>query len=425
MNSNDNNNNNSNVNNIFCNATLSIGNKSGTPDYVVSLGELCSIDSIQSNINTVSIPYNDREEMDYTTTSALYKLITNSNVTTLRHVQSLSMKLPDNLTCISFDIHFNEPLTAGFLPASLKILKLGPSFNQVFGIGQLPNTLEELELNYRYNQPIQPGALPPSLKILKLNHLFKHELEVGSLPPKLEVLHYSGHDIVIKETGVLPNTLYTLTNAPVSWIAAIRLLPNIKGLKFYQNESVPIFDLDQLPPNLTRLSINTVNTTLKSRMPSTITHLNICYTNYDIDEIFPERSQYHFTKLILSGTKQDDISHLKIRELKLRFTGDDDDDVSLKLIKIPFGVKLLTLDSSLRIDDPSSIPSSVTTITVAKPSSIKRLDLLPSTVKELITSEQGINLLKEIIPSSIEKLIVSGSLTNIPNTYKSGCNDDQ
>ncbi|EFA76680.1 hypothetical protein PPL_09430 [Heterostelium album PN500] len=252
-------------------------------DYYIELNKLPLI----YNSIRISLP----QEHSYF--EEIYRLIPLSNITTLKKCQTLRYRLPENLTSISFFQKFNEPLLPGYLPANLKILSFKYTiFNQPIKVGILPNILEKLILDRGFRQPLEPGVLPTSLKYLTYHGIF---FKVESLPPNLEVFKYYGRSL-LKENDVLPMTLHTLT-APSSWLPAIKSLPNLKSLSLtfshYDDETI---DLGYLPSSLTQLEIEKGR--YISTMPPSIKRLDLLHAEYDIDEIFKDRSQYQFDYLL-------------------------------------------------------------------------------------------------------------------------------
>ena len=70
---------------------------------------------------------------------------------------------------LAFGYHYNQPLTVGALPASLRRLVFGAhesgSFNQILCRGILSPSLTQLVLGERFNQCLLPGVLPDGVGI--------------------------------------------------------------------------------------------------------------------------------------------------------------------------------------------------------------------------------------------------------------------
>ncbi|EFA79038.1 hypothetical protein PPL_08508 [Heterostelium album PN500] len=144
---------------------------------------------------------------------------------------------------------------------------------------------------------------------------YSQTLQVGSLPPNLKVLVHLGKS-KISSDGVLPQSLCTL-KSPISWIPFIKSLNNLTTLTLYQSDnSIITIDLSELPDSLTSLKILYFCRLISTLSPS-IRYLDIHQTQYDIDEIFKNRSQYHFERLTINGYKQESLDNMKTRELKI------------------------------------------------------------------------------------------------------------
>ncbi|EFA77899.1 hypothetical protein PPL_09399 [Heterostelium album PN500] len=205
----------------------------GIYDHIVDLDSIESIDEIDQNIVKASmsiyLQYGvDKSDKLFT---RLYDLIGKSNVTSIEECRTLKHRIPTNITSLSFEHFFNEPLFKGCFPPNLKKLKLHGNFNQVIEVGVLPDTLESFEI-FTLSQILEPGVLPTSLKVFKILDLAPDNyLKVGSLPPNLEEFVHHGRDIYI-DSNVLPNSLIKLHNAPVSWMMSIKNLENLRSLNF-------------------------------------------------------------------------------------------------------------------------------------------------------------------------------------------------
>ncbi|EFA77901.1 hypothetical protein PPL_09401 [Heterostelium album PN500] len=174
------------------------------------------------------LQYGDKSDKLFT---RLYDLIGQSKVTSIKECMTLKHRIPTNITSLSFEHFFNEPLFKGCFPPNLEKLKLHGNFNQRIEVGALPDTLESFEVN-TLNQILEPGVLPTSLKVFKiLEYAPNNYLKVGSLTPNLQEFVHHGKDIYI-DSNVLPNSLIKLHNAPVSWMMSIKNLENLRSLNF-------------------------------------------------------------------------------------------------------------------------------------------------------------------------------------------------
>ncbi|EFA80618.1 hypothetical protein PPL_06557 [Heterostelium album PN500] len=262
--------------------------------------------------------------------------------------------LPENITSLSFSSSFNEPLEASQLPPHLKCLKLHLTYLE-HGIrpGVLPITLESLYLSGSLVHPLEPGVLPSSLKYLSFES--DHILKVGSLPPNLEEFTFGRIDSSRKpsrvDDGVLPLTLRKLT-APVSWLPSIKSLSNLKSLTLQDADKDKI-DLSYLPCSLTELNILSGGQ-LISTMPPTIRYLDLIDTPFDTDEIFIDRSQYHFEYLSVNESKVESLQEffldtqtlpITLQELEIDDYYKNDRDIILNSNDFPSSLQSLKIPS--------------------------------------------------------------------------------
>ncbi|EFA80619.1 hypothetical protein PPL_06558 [Heterostelium album PN500] len=342
-------------------------------------------------------------------------MILNSNVVKLKGISSLPSALPVNLTSITFGAEFDDALLAGYLPPNLKKLKFSWDciFNQPIRSGVLPNTLEKLSFSEYFNQALEPNVLPSSLTYLELGYDYSHTLQVGSLPPNLRVLIHHGFSEI--SNGVLPKSLCTLKGAALSWIPFIKPLPNLTALSFFHVTTNITLDLSNLPASLTSLDIN-ATCRLTSTVSPSIKHLNLTGLSYDIDEIFKDRSQYHFEELSVDAFKQESLDNLKIKELILRFP------VNVRqgtLRDIPCGVETLNFGTNQQIKirtKQNEFPSSLRKIIFQNCSTISSLDFqIPNTIEEVVIQEilyvdNGYPFTSELIPNSVKSMTVPSSM---------------
>lgn len=109
------------------------------------------------------------------------------------------------LEVLEFDMTFDQELTPGILPETLKKLNLGRSFNSKINKGVLPPMLKELEIGSLYNQAFEQDVLPNSIESLKIGVAFNQPIEEKTMPSSLKILHlgvlctggiYSKKDII-------------------------------------------------------------------------------------------------------------------------------------------------------------------------------------------------------------------------------------
>ncbi|EFA77921.1 hypothetical protein PPL_08563 [Heterostelium album PN500] len=357
-------------------------------DYIISPKKLQDIDTIESNIYLVKIPY----YVENTSLERFYEIIAKSNVMKLKGWKTTSHKLPQSLTSLRFTKAFDEPLEPGYLPPNLKSIRFY-YFGRPIQSGVFPLSLRKLVFGNSFNQPLGPGILPASLEILKFKGtLFTQGFQLGSLPPNLKTLVYSGHDIEIDE-GVLPDSIYTLRYVPPLWISSIRSLSNLRSLTFYlpDDSSNHQISLSDLPTSLTALYTNS-SVELKSTLHPSIKYLDISYSKYDVDEIFKYRSTYQFELLSVDGSKLESLENLKIKRLAMPCSSK-----KYQMREIPHGIKELELGQSY-----SSF-----------------LDSLPTSVKKLTVSH--ISQIDSNIVDSINELVVKNirqNYTAIPFRFK-------
>ncbi|EFA80597.1 hypothetical protein PPL_06536 [Heterostelium album PN500] len=370
------------------------------------------IDIITPNISTVKID----QKLGKKHTENLYRMISDSKVYNLKGISRLSSVLPVNLTSITFHYEFNKVLLAGYLPPKLKKLKFDTNsyFNQTISAGVLPNTLKKLKFGECFDQVLEPHVLPSSLTYLELGYNYTQTLQVGSLPPNLLVFNHYGEIISEISDGVLPQSLCTLQSVPLSWIPFIKSLNNLTKLKLYQSDnSIVTIDLSDLPGSLTDLAIY-ASCHLTSSLSPSIRYLDIHETEYDIDEIFKDRSQYHFERLCVDGNKQESLDNLKINELRLEF-----DKRESILRYIPFGVESLFIGHqnfefyTIPKLNLNGIPSSVKKITFQSNILFNQLDFeIPNNVEEVMIQNIYLDdqFSSEWIPNSVKSLTIPSNL---------------
>ena len=134
---------------------------------------------------------------------------------------------------------FNQPLSAGVLPAGLRRLHVGDTWNHPLTPGALPPQLEQLTHRYAFNHPLGPRrhsfppsrtcagsiphgvlhlqipdcynhTLPPdvlhtSLRELAFSQSFAHPLQSGSLPDGLQVVAF--HERSAFQHALLPGVI--------------------------------------------------------------------------------------------------------------------------------------------------------------------------------------------------------------------------
>ncbi|EFA77518.1 hypothetical protein PPL_12120 [Heterostelium album PN500] len=211
-----------------------------------------------------------------------------------------------NVTEINFGNEFNQILSIGVLPESLKSLVFGYKFNQILSVGVLPKSLLTLKLGCSFNQILPVGVLPESLKSLRFESAFNQILSVGVLPESLQSLVFGGEFNQILSVGVLPKSLLTLSlgysfNQILSVVGVLpeslesltmkRYNHRIKRgvLQVYESENEA-----QILKPIESLIIGAVNDFMKSKLPSDLKFLSIG----------PTFSEYIFEAYILTNSHE-------------------------------------------------------------------------------------------------------------------------
>ncbi|EFA77461.1 FNIP repeat-containing protein [Heterostelium album PN500] len=161
-----------------------------------------------------------------------------------------------NVTEINFGNDFNQILSVGVLPKSLKSLVFGYSFNQILSVvGVLPESLESLEFRDEFNQILSVGVLPESLESLVFGDRFNQILSVGVLPESLESLVFGDRfNQKLSIVGVLPESLESLVfGNRFNQILSVGVLPKSLELLSFGNRFNQILSVDVLPESLKSL----------------------------------------------------------------------------------------------------------------------------------------------------------------------------
>ncbi|EFA77172.1 hypothetical protein PPL_12380 [Heterostelium album PN500] len=336
----------------------------------------------------------------------LYQLIGDSNVTKIEGWNSATHRLPQSLVSLSFSFYFNEPLARGYLPAGLKKIDFNDSFNQRLSPDILPPGLKSVRFGDDFQEDMDPGLFPESVEKLNLS-FYKKQLKPGVLPPNLKVLDTSsyftvdGQPIAI-ERETLPNSLHTIKYLSSTWIPVIRSLPNIQTLIFVDvtNENVN-FELDQLPPTVTNISIDSVYT-VSGALPTSVKHLFIKDCEYSFDDIFPvsTRHLYDLERLGISQQESQLLPvNLKVRILKIFNVFDLTKDA------IPFGVETVDFRNSVITDDTTTpLPSSIKTLKATHQSILGQIKTIPDSVETLKIRFMDGNPFPDVIKDNVRSL---------------------
>lgn len=140
-----------------------------------------------------------------------------------RKPELIPSHLPDSLTSLTLRNHV--VLAPDSLPRNLKHLCLsGLKFASIDNV--FPSGLVSLEV-LAFDDELTPGFLPPSLRILRIE-LFNKQLQVGALPPSLRILSLPNYNNSICE-AILPSKLEKLSLAAFNRHITPGVLP--AGLK--------------------------------------------------------------------------------------------------------------------------------------------------------------------------------------------------
>ncbi|GAM28966.1 hypothetical protein SAMD00019534_121420 [Acytostelium subglobosum LB1] len=193
----------------------------------------------------------------------------------------------------------------GDLPPGLVYLDLGHSFNQSITPGTLPTTLKNLV--YNSTHPIRSRALPASLETLELGLRYNHPLDNGVLPQTIKSLLFVRlEDVEDADDDVLPGQLF---NHPLgilpSSLTDLRLPPQYGHAVVH----APLKSVLLTAPNLHRFARNTY---------PNITSLDVT----DVVNVSAITSQTYpsIRKLNLSRNSSDD---------------DDDENIVIDLSSLP------------------------------------------------------------------------------------------
>lgn len=96
--------------------------------------------------------------------------------------------IPDSVTHLRFDEHFDSEVLPGVIPNSVINLRFGSCFNQNISPRSIPSSVVRLRLGSSFNQIIKPGTLPDSLVDLTFGDAFNRSLGHGVLPPSLKTI---------------------------------------------------------------------------------------------------------------------------------------------------------------------------------------------------------------------------------------------
>ncbi|EFA78724.1 hypothetical protein PPL_08185 [Heterostelium album PN500] len=297
---------------------------------------------------------------------------------------------PEGIRKINLGYNFNQPLEAGHLPSTLKYLGLGDLFDHAIAPGTLPSGLEHLYFGFVYNQPFEAGSLPDSLRILRLSSKFNQPLGRDVLPPLLNDLEICRN--FKSSLHSLPASLEKLKfhNFSNLWIPKIQSLSNLKYLMLIGEDTFELNPGD-LPENIESLSLHKC-TIHGSAIPKSVKSLNISFTEYLYEEIFPVGVNFHFEELVIGNVKLDkhSLDNVKINQLCLDHYFHDLEEGS-----IPHGIETVSLGHNINLAIPPGV--------------------LPNSVKQLVLADtyEADSLKRGSIPPSVENLSLKSYFANM------------
>ena len=86
------------------------------------------------------------------------------------------------ITHLTFESSFNEPIPSGIIPISVTHLTFGFFFNQPLIMGVIPASVIYLTFGWDFNQPLTIGVIPVSVTHLTFGDCFNQPLTIGIIP---------------------------------------------------------------------------------------------------------------------------------------------------------------------------------------------------------------------------------------------------
>lgn len=124
--------------------------------------------------------------------------------------------IPPGVRYLDLGFRFNQPLTPGVLPNTLRELLVSTCYNQALQAGSLPDRLKVLafelhEDNFKFppsafQQQLLPGLIPPSVVAIRMSRGYKQELVAGSIPATVRWLRLPWYYRDEKQCDVLSLT---------------------------------------------------------------------------------------------------------------------------------------------------------------------------------------------------------------------------
>lgn len=135
-----------------------------------------------------------------------------AHIESLKDIDKIMKHIPkNNLTHLTFDEHFDQPITENTLPPMLKHVTFGGWFDRPLKKGVLPPNITYLTFGTCYDQPLEGGMLPNSLTHLTIKGIFNQPLMRDTLPVNLTHLTILGNYDQPIGKDVLPDNLKYLT----------------------------------------------------------------------------------------------------------------------------------------------------------------------------------------------------------------------
>ncbi len=117
-------------------------------------------------------------------------------------------QIPQNVTHLTFEDDFNQPLVSGVIPNSVTHLTFGWSFNQPLTQGVtcvIPNSVTHLTFGENFNQPL---VVPNSVTHLTFGRSFNQPLSTGAIPNSVTHLTFEPfNEYNCFDTFVIPNSV--------------------------------------------------------------------------------------------------------------------------------------------------------------------------------------------------------------------------
>ncbi|EFA80743.1 hypothetical protein PPL_06329 [Heterostelium album PN500] len=412
-------------------------------DYFIDYKLLNTIDKIPSNVTNVVL--NVFNKLNQDDSKHLYKILSQSNVTQLDGCNTVVHQLPPRLVKLTFDNQFNESLSVGCFPSTLKEIAFGYYFSRPIHKGVFLEGLEKLVLGSIFNETIENSAnvFPSTLKYLSVG-CYSHDPHTNLFPPNLEILEYSEYNRAFID-GMLPDSLHTIIHMPYRWIPHIGNLPNLKHLVNVADEdedqdvaddvydyTVKELDLSTIPEGIETVIIGNPEYDshhnvypvyrLNGALPNSVETFYTGSSYYQFDTIFPSDRQYHFKELTLSahGDTKPIPTNVQAKKLCLsnyykRVFNEGD---------LPAGIEILDFKYCKQIEFKSSrsLPDSIKEIVVynqtlndlhipgnSKTSNTRSLECITFINDCILNLKRGVK-----IPESIRTLNTVFDATNFP-----------